>query len=208
MSKLAIYGAGGHGKVIADAAILSGWNEIHFYDESYPDKNQHEVWPIVGKFDELLVNIKQYDGVVVAIGNNKVRLERHDLISKQGGQMVSIVHPSAVVSPYAKVGSGTVIFAGAIINAFSDIGEAAIINTGATVDHDCFLSNGVHICPGVHIAGNVSVGEASWIGIGSSVIQQVNITKHVMVGAGSVVIKNIDESGTVVGNPAKPLIKS
>ena len=69
------------------------------------------------------------------------------------------------------------------------------------------MANGVHICPGTHIAGNVTIGEASWVGIGCSIIQQLSITDHVYIGAGSVVVKDIEESGTYFGVPAK-LIKS
>ena len=207
LDKLAIYGAGGHGKVVADTAELLGWKTIHFFDERYLDAKKHGPWSVVGNFAQLCKEAKNYNGVIVAIGNNLVRLEKQRLLRDAGASIVSIIHPSAVVSSYASVGSGTVIFAGAVINAFASFGEAVIINTQASVDHDCIFANGVHICPGTHIAGNVTIGEASWVWIGSSIIQQLSITDHVYIGAGSVVVKDIEESGTYFGVPAK-LIKS
>ena len=203
MNKLAIYGAGGHGKVIADAAELQGWKTIHFFDEKYPDTTCHGVWEIVGDFARLCGVLGSYDGVIVAIGNNVIRLEKQRSLQALGARLISIIHPQAIVSPYASIGLGCVVFAGAVVNAFTSIGEAVIINTGASIDHDCVLSDGVHICPGTRLAGNVSVGEASWIGIGSSVIQQVNIANNVLIGAGSVVVRNIKQSGTYFGTPAK-----
>jgi serine acetyltransferase len=78
-----------------------------------------------------------------------------------------------------------------------------IINTNAIVDHDCFISSFVHICPGVSLAGEVTVGHASWVGIGSSVIQQINIGSDVKVGAGSTIIDSVPSDVTVVGSPGR-----
>lgn len=206
MNKLAIYGAGGHGKVVADTADLLGWQTIHFFDESYPNYPQHELWNVMGGFFELSEKLDDYDGVVVAIGNNKIRFTKYTQLKSLGAQLVSLIHPKAMVSRRATIGSGSVVFAGAVINAFTRIGEASIINTSASVDHDCVLGDAIHICPGVHLAGNVTVGDFSWIGIGSNVIQQIDITNDVFVGAGSVIVDNIERRGKYFGVPAK-LIK-
>ena len=203
MNKLAIYGAGGHGKVIADTAELLGWQTIHFFDENHSNYPQHELWDVVGGFVELSEKLDEYDGVVVAIGNNKIRFTKYSQLKSLGAQLVSLIHPQATVSRRATIGSGSVVFAGAVINAFTKIGEASIINTSASVDHDCDLGDAVHICPGTHLAGNVTVGNFSWIGLGSSVIQQIHIANDVFVGAGSVIIDNIGRSGKYFGIPAK-----
>ena len=203
MNKLAIYGAGGHGKVIADTAELLGWQIIHFYDENHSNYPQHELWDVVGGVVELSERLGEYDGVIVAIGNNKIRLTEYNQLKKLGAQLITLVHPQAIVSRRATLGNGSVVFAGAVVNAFTKIGEASIINTSASVDHDCDLGDAVHICPGTHLAGNVTVGDFGWIGLGSSVIQQIDITNDVFVGAGSVIVDNIERSGTYFGNPAR-----
>lgn len=207
MNSLAIYGAGGHGKVIADAAELCGWKKILFFDENHVNQTHNGPWPVVGDFEELSKRLPEFKGVIIAIGNNLIRLEKHNQLLKLGANIVSIIHPSATISPYANIGLGSVVVAGAVINPFSKVGDAAIINTSASVGHDCELGNAVHICPGTRLAGHVSIGESSWIGVGSSVVQEVSITNNVYIGAGSVVVKDIEESGTYFGVPAK-LIKS
>ncbi len=73
MSKLAIFGASGHGKVVADIALCTGWDEIFFYDDAWPDKERLEGWNVYGGFDALLNAVNLYDGAVVAIGNNDIR---------------------------------------------------------------------------------------------------------------------------------------
>ncbi|MFZ4801584.1 MAG: NeuD/PglB/VioB family sugar acetyltransferase, partial [Chlorobium sp.] len=162
--KLAILGASGHGKVVADAALNSGWEEVLFFDDAWPDVSAVGVWPVVGGTRELLEQASCFDGVVVAIGSNATRLEKQSLLEQAGVPIATIVHPSAIVSAYSDIGKGSVLFAGVVVNAFSTTGRACILNTSATVDHDCLLGDAVHVSPGAHLAGGVVVGQATWIG--------------------------------------------
>ncbi|WP_274449878.1 acetyltransferase [Aeromonas caviae] len=202
-NSLAIYGAGGHGKVVADAAELNNWKQIYFFDENYLAQPTNGSWPVIGDFTTLCQRFQDFDGVIVAIGNNKTRLEKHQLLQKLGAQIVNIIHPSAVISKHVSIGSGCVVVAGAVINPFSRLGDCVIINTCSSVGHDCQLNDAVHVCPGTRLAGQVSVGKASWLGIGSSIVQGVSIMENIYVGAGSVVVKDLKQSGTYYGIPAK-----
>lgn len=203
MKKLALLGASGHGKVIADAARVSGWQSVSFFDDAWKESKNNGCWEVVGATTDLLCRLSEFDGVIVSIGNVKSRWGKHVQLKEAGARMVSIVHPSAVISPSARIGIGTAIMAGAIVNADAAIGESCIINTGASVDHDCILENGVHVCPGAHLSGGVSVGFGSWIGVGAAVRQSIKIGSSVMAGAGAVVVNNISDGQIVFGNPAK-----
>lgn len=203
MTRLAILGAGGHGVVVADAALGSGWQEIEFFDDQWPHTTKDLPWPVVGTSHHLKTNWCTFDGVCVAIGNNSLRLQFIKELMILGAPVVTIMHPRAVVSQYASIGLGSVVFAGAIVNPLTTIGLGAIINTGATVDHDCYLEDGVHLCPGVHLAGGVSIGAHSTLGIGSAVKHLITIGSNVMVGAGAAVVNNIKSNSLVVGVPAR-----
>lgn len=205
MARLAILGASGHGKVLADIASQIGWNDIEFFDDRWPQLTTLEHWFVVGNSQSLLQQFNDYDGVIVGIGNNAVRLEKQQWLEQYNVPIVSLIHPSAVISSFVSVGIGSVVMANAVINPFSSIGRACIINTASTVDHDCHLSDGVHISPGAHLAGGVTIGQCTWLGIGSNVIQLVEIGDNVIVGAGSTVIHSISSSKKVVGSPAKPI---
>lgn len=204
MKRLAILGASGHGKVIADAAQCSqNWDEIIFFDDQKCAGFINGHWPVVGGADALLADLDSYDGVIVGIGKNDIRLENSRLLQEQGANLVSIIHPTAIVSSHCEIGAGTLVCAGAILNVDSVIGLANIINTSASIDHDCLLSDGVHISPGANLSGAVAVGECSWVGIGSAVRQLIEIGSHSIVGAGSVVVSDVPSNVTVVGNPAR-----
>lgn len=201
--KIAILGASGHGKVLAEIAELTGWQEIDFYDDAWPSLKENGVWKVVGNTDLLIEKAKDYEGVIVGIGNNKVRLEKIKELKDAGAKLATLVHPFAVVSSYASIGEGSVVVAGAIVNPYSNIGIGAIINTGSSVGHDCELGDAVHICPGARLAGGSRIGTCTWVGIGAVVRQLISVGAYAVVGAGAVVVKDVPDHVTVVGVPAQ-----
>ncbi len=201
VKQLAIVGASGHGKVVADLAEVLGY-KVSFYDDAYPTKTQLEHWDIVGTFNDLLVCKVENVEVIVAIGNNLVRKQKSNELKQFGFDLARLIHPSATVSPYAKVAEGTVVHAGVVINAFAEISSGCIINTSSIIEHDTKVGEYSHICPNTALAGAVSVGECCWVGIGSQVIQLISIGDNTLVGAGSVVVKNLPADVTAFGSPA------
>jgi sugar O-acyltransferase (sialic acid O-acetyltransferase NeuD family) len=201
MKELVVFGAGGHGKVIADTAYCMGWSSILFYDDVYPSIKRIGEWDIIGTYSDLLKN-SSHINIVIGIGNNLIRVQKAQELSNLGFNLCSIIHPKATISRSAQIASGTVIFAGAVINSDVTIDEHCIINTNSTVEHDCYLQTGVHISPGANLGGNVKIGQLSWIGIGSSIKHGINIGSNVTIGAGAAVIKDLPDNCTAVGIPA------
>ena len=205
-NKLAIVGASGHGKVIADIAEQLGFI-VNFYDDAYPSKTHIEHWPIHGTCADLIAlnnTSTASSDVVVAIGNNDIRQQKIQLLQQNNFNLITLIHPTAVISQYATIAQGSVVFAGAIINAFANIGIGCIVNTSTIIEHDCAIGDFTHICPNTALAGGVIIGSKSWVGIGSQIKQLIVIGENCMIGAGSTVIKNIPDNVTAFGSPAVP----
>lgn len=205
MKRLALLGASGHGKVVADAALACGWGSVEFFDDAWPQRSSNRHWLVVGNSDILMGRLHEFHGVIVSIGDCAVRWEKHQALKAAGAALTTVIHPAATVSRYAALGAGSVVMAGAVINTDSHVGQASIVNTGATVDHDCLLADGVHISPGAHLSGGVSVGHCTMVGVGVAVMQGVCIGKNAVVGAGAVVLRDVEDQSVVVGNPARRL---
>lgn len=203
MTALLIVGAGGHGKVVADAALAGGdWSEVAFLDDLYPQLDGVVGCPIIGRVEDAPAHLPHYAQTIVAIGGNAERIDCLDWFEALGFEVVSVLHPTATLSGSACVGRGGLLAAGSVVNPDSSLGRGCIINTVASIDHDCVVGEGVHVSPGAHLAGGVRVGARSWIGIGANVIQGIRIGEDSTVGAGAMVHRDVLPGVTVVGVPA------
>ncbi|MEO8901666.1 MAG: acetyltransferase [Polyangiaceae bacterium] len=202
-TRCVIWGASGHGLVVADAAA-GDFEVVGFIDD---DPRVRERCPsslnVLGG-RELLADLYA-QGVRfahAAIGGCATRLLISELLLKCGFQLCTIVHPRAIVAASAQLGPGSLVAAGAIVCPDAKIGASTIVNTGASVDHECVIEDGVHIGPGVRIGGNTRVGRGAWIGIGATVLNNLTIGEGSVIGGGAVVVKDIPPRVVVYGVPA------
>lgn len=203
MSKeVIIIGASGHGKVIADIIQLNGNIVKGFLDDNEKIQGKSIVgFPVLGKTEDY---VKYPDcEFVIAIGDANIRKKIADSLDVKWH---TAVHPKSTVSNLdTSIGEGTVVMANAVVNPSAKIGRHCIINTGAVVEHDNVLGDFVHISPNATLAGAVTVGKMTHIGVGAAVKQVISITSDCIIGAGTVVIKDITQSGTYVGVPARKI---
>jgi len=196
-----IIGAGGHGKVVLDAA-LSAQQPISYLVDDAPACSVLLGLSVVPTSDADWRAARHFD-FLVAVGDNLRRSLLFQQMLAKGGTPTTIIHPSAIVSKHAIIGRGTVLCAGAVVNAGAVIGENCILNTATSIDHDCQIGDHVHICPGVHLAGNVTIGKGAFVGIGSSVIPGKKVGSWSKLGAGSVVVHDIPDQVIAFGVPAR-----
>jgi sugar O-acyltransferase (sialic acid O-acetyltransferase NeuD family) len=202
--KLIIVGAGGHARVVIDAAENSGLRINGIIDINYKDQNESVLkYPVLGDFSVLNQFDPKEKVIIVAIGDEHKRADYFYRIEKLGFDIATIIHPTATISKHATLGKGVFINTGVIINAKAVIGDNAIINTGAIVDHEVIIGKHSQVGPGAKIGGRVSIGDFTFIGIGACVIDKIKIGNNAVIGAGSVIVKDVESDSTVVGIPGK-----
>jgi acetyltransferase EpsM len=198
-------GAGGHAKVVADALLAAGKDDFAgFLDDDPASWGSHILgYPVLGPITTW--SDKKIDGIVVAVGENAGRKLMFEQLIAAGAQLISVVHPQAVLGRGARLGRGVVALANVVINAGSSIGDNVILNTACSIDHDNEIASHVHLAPGVHTAGGVRIGEGAFLGIGASVLPNISIGAWAIIGAGAVVTAAVPDRVTVVGAPAKKI---
>ena len=197
---LVIFGAGGHGRVLVDAALLMRrWSRIVVSDRKLPD-NRTEL--LMGVDLLAVAAALALDASIhVAIGNNQFRQREANALGIK--QLISVVHPAAVISIFSNVGAGCFVAAGAVIGPLALLGLGVIVNHGAVIDHDTEVGSFSHIAPNATLSGHVKVGQRVLIGSGATVLPSIVIGDDVIVGAGSLVDAHILNAGTYAGIPAK-----
>ncbi len=188
--KLAIVGAGGHGKVIGEIALLNQYETIDFFDDK---ANEMESFPfnVIDSFEYLKNHLQDYDAFFVAIGNNHIRREIIEWLKKNETNIVSLIHPKSILSKFSSLGIGSCIMANATVNPGTLIKEGVIVNTSVSIDHDCIVDDFAHLSPNCAISGTVKIGKLTHLGTGTSVHPGISIGDNVKTGVGSRVFKNI-----------------
>ncbi len=199
-----IYGTGGHAKVVREIFALKSVPVAGFMDPSVEKRGTMFLSrPVFGSEKLLAKSAYPFDTAIIAVGKPLVRKEMGALFEQHRVPLVSAVHPTAIVSPFASLGPGSVVSAGAVLAPGVKLGRSCIINTSAVVEYDVLLGSWAQIGPGAIVCGGVTLGEGSWIGAGATVIEGVTIGASVMVGAGAVVTRDLPDNVLAVGCPAR-----
>lgn len=144
-----ILGAGGHGAVVAETAAACGYSRIAFLDDASPEA--------LGKLSELERFRPEFSEAIVAIGNNRFRAELQRRLEGAGFCLPALIHPTAYVSPTARIEAGTVVEPKAIVNAHAHVGEGCIVSVGAIVDHDTEIGGWSHVNAGAIVKAGGTV---------------------------------------------------
>ena len=200
MASLLILGAGGHGRVVADAALASReWSAVSGCDRN-PARSSGELLQGVA-LNPIEAAVASAQHVHVAIGNAASREREAAALGK--GVLASVIHPQASVSPHSTLDAGCFIAAQAVVAPGARLGRGVIVNHGAVVDHDVQVGDFSHIAPLVALGGGAQVGSRTLVGSGASVLPGVRIGDDVVIGAGAVVRDHIQQPGVYAGVPAR-----
>jgi sugar O-acyltransferase (sialic acid O-acetyltransferase NeuD family) len=199
-STLVILGAGGHGRVVADAALQQGaWDRVVATDGD-PARCGGELLPGVQllPLEEARALGARFH---VAIGRAQAR--EREVLMWQGHEMPPVIHPRATVSPFAHVGAASFVAAQAVLAPSARVGVSVIVNHAAVIDHDCEVGGFTHVAPQAALGGGAKIGARVLIGAGARVLPGLSICDDVTVGAGAVVVQSITEPGVYAGVPAR-----
>jgi sugar O-acyltransferase (sialic acid O-acetyltransferase NeuD family) len=198
-------GYSGHAYVAIEVAQANGLSVVGYMDKTESRSNPFKI-PYYGyeKDNEFSTWIRDAY-VFPAVGDNSVRKKLHQLLIEENTRQITLIAPSAYVSNSVTIGLSTLISPNATINSLSIIGNGCIINTASIVEHECVVEDYTHVAPGAVLAGNVKIGKNCFIGANAVIKQGISIADNVIIGAGAVVLKDIEENGIWVGNPAKLL---
>jgi sugar O-acyltransferase (sialic acid O-acetyltransferase NeuD family) len=189
--KKALVGYGGHAK---EVMAQMGLNITCFVDDKYLITGTKPL----SEFDP-----KEYS-LMVAVADP---MDRHNIIQKlpKETKYFTWIHPTALLMGKIEIGEGSFIGAYSILTTNIKVGSHSILNRGNHIGHDCIIGNYFSAMPGSIVSGNVHIGNMVYLGTNSSIIEKKYLAHNIKIGANSVVIRDITDSGTYVGTPAKKI---
>lgn len=211
MRDIAIFGAGGFGRevlmLIEQINELNPiWNFIGFFDDGVSLGNLTNGYKIWGGVNELN-SIKRELFVVLAIGDPATKKKLVQTIHNSFIGYPNLIHPNVCIGKYVQLGEGVIITSGCILTENIQIGNHIILNLQCTVGHDSVINDYCSFMPSVSVSGETQIEEGVYVGTKACIINKKRIGKGSVVGAGAVVIKDVPEGVTVVGNPAREIIR-
>lgn len=216
MNRIVIVGAGGFAREIltlirdVNEATPETWDFVGFLAADPPDPGmlqRIDAAYLGSDTDERVLANLQDCCVVVAIGAGSTRRHVVARMISYDLPLATLVHPTAVIGEDVELGPGSVVCAGSILTTNIRLGVGVAIDRSVNVGHDCVVGDFVTLAPGSVLSGNVTLAEEVYVGSNSCTIQGVSIARAATVGAGAVVTRDIGEGLTVIGAPARPIIR-
>jgi sugar O-acyltransferase (sialic acid O-acetyltransferase NeuD family) len=209
MKGIVLYGASELGRDVAamGPALLDAWSgpTLHGFVDDRGALHGSRILelPVLGGGEWLETAAAEGMGVVITIGDPAVRRHIAERLAAKGVRFATLIHPSAVVTPWVKIGEGSVVLARCTFTADIKIGRHVVFNPGCTVAHDVVVEDYAYVSPGVDLAGKVTLEHSCYLGTGATVIPGRRVGARSIVGAGAVVTQDIPSDVTAVGVPAR-----
>ncbi len=214
--RIAILGAGGQAQEVAWLIrdINRERSAYEFLGYIVPDLSKLGVHDspkdLLGDESWLDAHQSEVDCLAIGIGSPSRRCEVADELTGRYQDLLwpALIHPTAIYDKdTCQIGAGTMICAGATCTVNISFGPFALVNFGCTIGHHVRMGKGCVVNPGANISGGVVLGDGVLVGSGAQILQYLRIGTGAVVGAGAVVVKDVAEKCTVVGIPARPLVK-
>lgn len=204
---LVLVGGGGHCRACIDVIAAEGRWRIHGILEA-PDRagTSQDGVPVIGTDADMEALAAAGHRFLVTVGqvkSPKARLAVLERLAAAGARLATVRAPSAVVSPRAALGEGTIVMHQAVVNAGARVGRNAIVNTRALLEHDSEVGEACHVSTGAILNGGARLGDRSFLGSGAVVVNQVSVGPDCVIGAGSVVTRDLGAPGIYAGVPAR-----
>lgn len=210
---LGIYGAGGSGReiyemIISEEIFRNRWENIVFIDDGAAEVREFNSCKMLSflRFSE---NYSHNEAeIIIAVGEPTYRKMLSKRVKEKGYSLATVVSSKAHISPTAHLGDGVIVKMGSIISSDARIDSNVWIASNVIVGHDVHIKEDCQISAMAAIAGHTVVEDTTYIGMSACVREGLVIGHDSIIAMGAVVLKNVRDNKTVIGNPAREIVEN
>jgi len=205
---LVIIGASGLAREVYDLALTCYGDNPEFKVKGFLSDGPSTIESM--GYPKVLNTVTDYtveigDVFFCAIGNVSDRKKTSEIILAKGGSFINLIHPTAIISPSAKIGTGVAIKAYSSIASDVTIGNFVYLQSSVILGHDVIIGNFCQVNSFAFFAGYVHIEDLCVINAGAKFIQNIKVGTGATVGIGSIVLTRVKAGTTVFGIPAKKI---
>lgn len=145
------------------------------------------------------------DFFVCGIGHSYIKSREIPPLLQREFRFLTIIHPTAFISANVQIGEGSLICPRVFIAPNVCVDTFSMLNLSSVLEHDSSLGAFSTLSPLSGAMGFSRIGDRTFIGASAIINPGITIGNDCIVGSGSVVVKNVPDTSTVAGNPARPI---
>lgn len=210
MKQIYALGVGHNTPVFIDLALACGYEVVGLYHYNGERTGQLDHgFEIIGSFDDLFAQSIVGKNFLLTMGDCRIKADLQQRILAAGGNVPTLIHPSAVISSFAKIHpQGVYISPFTYVQADSEVETGSVLLSHVNISHTthigkyCFVAGGSQIGAYTHVEDYVFVGQ----GVLSISAKVKTIGEGAFIGAGSLLTKDVPADAKMVGRPAKQML--
>lgn len=210
--RIAIVGSSDLGQLMAHHAINDSKFDMYGFFDNRKDKGTSigDYGKVVGSINDIEEHYDNnlFDGLILGIGYTQFPFKKETYEKLQYKiPFVNIIHTSSYIDTSVKIGKGIFVLPRCVVDMGCIIEDNVVLNTAVTIAHHTTIKRYSFLGPATAVAGYVKIGESNFIGINSTILNNIETCDNIIIGGGTVVNKSILEEGTYVGVPSRKIIK-
>ncbi len=146
--------------------------------------------------------------ILMAMGYHDLNRSRSSLfgrLKEMGYTMTTYIHPEARVHTQHSLGEGTIVLPSAVIEPQARVGANTLVWCNTTLAHHSSVADHCWIASGAVVSGHANVERNSFVGVNATIVNKITVREFNVIGAGALITKDTKPNSVHLARSAEEL---